>query len=103
MLLRGMRELLQCGEGLFVGEIQKARVGLNDLKVEGHNTVEQRVIRRKPRSMLRLRVQALSDGCGRLRHASSSLEYPFYFFKHTRFARTSQMLLLISLVCHTRG
>jgi hypothetical protein len=72
---------------------------LNGLEVKGHDAVEQHLIRGKPRSMLWLIVQALSECRGRLRHASSAfLEYPFYFLKHTLFAQISQILMISGIV-----
>src|SRR5438105_5027479 len=65
----GMSELLQRREGLFVFESQDAFMRLNDLKVEGYDTVEQRLMSCKTVGLLRLIVQALSDRRRGLCHA----------------------------------
>jgi hypothetical protein len=46
-LLRRVGEFLQGGEGLLVLEREDAFMGLDDLKVEGHDTIVERLILRE--------------------------------------------------------
>src|SRR5207344_2446409 len=56
VLARRMGERFQGGEGFFRGKVEYVLMRLDDSKVEGHHTVEQRVIGRKVVGMLRVIV-----------------------------------------------
>jgi hypothetical protein len=77
-----MGERFQGGEGFFRGKVEHVLMRLDDCKVEGHHTVEQRVIGRKVVGMLRVIVQALSDRRDRLRHVNL-LSFPFALRNYT--------------------
>ena len=70
ILLCGMGEGFQGCERLFVGEIEHALMGLDHLKVEGRNLIEEGLSGSKPRRMMRGIVQLLPDRRGCLCHAS---------------------------------
>ena len=63
-----MGEPLQGRECLFVFESQDTFMGLDTIEVEGHDTVEEGGILRKPLGVLRLIVQRLSYRAGRFGH-----------------------------------
>ena len=77
-----MGERFQGGEGFFRGKVEHVLMRLDDFKVEGHHTVEQRVIGRKGVGMLRVIVQALSDRRDRFRQVNL-LAFPLSLSKYT--------------------
>src|SRR5437763_10593145 len=68
VLFRRVGELFKGGERIFIGEIEYVLMCLNDLKIEGHNLIEENLIGSKPRSVIRLVVQDLLDGRGGFCH-----------------------------------
>ncbi|GHO59682.1 hypothetical protein [Ktedonobacter robiniae] len=71
VLLRRMGEMLQGGEGLLVLEREDAFMGLDDLKVKGHDTVVERLMLCKGVGELGWILQRLPDGFRGFCHVSS--------------------------------
>ena len=68
--LGSMRQLLQGGEGLLVGEREEAFVRLDTVEVEGHDAIEKGLIFREEAGILRRIVQTLPDRFRDLCHVS---------------------------------
>ena len=74
ILFRRVGELFKGGERIGIGEIEYVLIGLNDLKIEGSNLIEESLIGSKPRSVIALVVQDLLDGRGCFCHVRSPSE-----------------------------
>ncbi len=68
VLCRGMSEPFQSGEGIMDRKIQHALMRLDDLEIEGGHLVKKLLGGSKPGRMLRLVLDGLPNGGGRLGH-----------------------------------
>src|SRR5260370_42009239 len=93
-----MREHFQRRERLFVFKIEDGFVCLDTREIEGHHTIKEGLIGRKPRSMIGLIVQALSD-----RHRGFCHRIPPFFLVETVFSILSLCCIPYSLIYHKAG
>src|SRR5258707_369492 len=68
-----MGKLFECGECVFVGEIQHLLMRLDHFKIESYHPIEERLIGSKPRTWIGMMVQDLLDVWVCFRHGPPPL------------------------------